>query len=41
MQEVIQEAISAYNLPLTIVLGLVAVYWLISLAGVMEFDALD
>lgn len=41
MQSVIQEAISAYNLPLTILLGLVAVYWLISLAGVMDFDALD
>lgn len=41
MHTVIQEAISAHNLPLTILLGLVAVYWLISLAGVMDFDALD
>lgn len=41
MHTVIHEAISAHNLPLTILLGLVAVYWLVSLAGVMDFDALD
>lgn len=41
MQTILQEAFSSYNLPLTIVLGVVGLYWLISLVGVMDFDALD
>ena len=41
MSTVLQEAISAYNLPLTLLLGLIGLYWLISLIGLMDFDALD
>lgn len=41
MATVLQEAISAYNLPLTLLLGLIGLYWLTSLIGLMDFDALD
>lgn len=41
MNAVLQEAISANNLPLTILLGLVALYWLATLIGLMDFDAID
>lgn len=41
MNAVLQEAISANNLPLTILLGLVALYWIATLVGLMDFDALD
>lgn len=41
MHEVLQESISPHNLPLTILLGLVAIYWLATLVGLMDIDALD
>ncbi len=41
MNAVLEEAISTNNLPLTILLGLVALYWLATLIGLMDFDALD
>ncbi len=41
MHAVLEEAISANNLPLTILLGLVALYWIATLVGLMDFDALD
>lgn len=41
MEIVLQEAISAHSLPLTILLGLIGIYWLLSLIGLMDFDALD
>ena len=41
MHAVLQEAISAYSLPLTIIVGVIGLYWLVALIGVMDFDALD
>jgi hypothetical protein len=41
MNAVIQEALSSNSLPLTIVLGLVLLYWIATLVGLMDFDALD
>jgi HAMP domain-containing protein len=41
MNAVLVEAISANNLPLTILLGLIALYWIATLVGLMDFDALD
>jgi len=41
MHAVLQEAIGAYNLPLTVLLGVVALYWLATLVGMMDFDSLD
>ena len=41
MHAVLEEAISAHSLPLTILLGLVALYWIASLIGLMDFDALE
>ncbi len=41
MNAVLQEAVSANNLPLTILLGLVAFYWIAAIVGLMDFDALD
>ena len=41
MHAVLEEAISANNLPLTILLGLVALYWIATLVGLMDIDALD
>ncbi|HQZ27137.1 MAG: hypothetical protein KBF76_11920 [Verrucomicrobiales bacterium] len=41
MNVVLQEALSSHSLPLTIVLGLIAFYWIATLIGLMDFDALD
>ena len=41
MSEIFQQAIGPYNLPLTILVGLIGVYWLVSLIGLLDFDALD
>ena len=41
MTEIFQEAIKGYNLPLTILVGLIALYWVISLLGLVDFDSID
>jgi len=41
MTEIFQEALKGYNLPLTILLGIVALYWVISLFGLVDFDSID
>ncbi len=39
MKEIWEQAIIGYNLPLTILLGLVLLFWIVSLLGVGDFDA--
>ncbi len=41
MQDVIQQATTWYTLPLTILVALLAVYWLLAIVGVIGSDALD
>ncbi|MEM9480773.1 MAG: hypothetical protein AAGA58_14050 [Verrucomicrobiota bacterium] len=41
MTEIIEEAIRAYNLPLTILLGIVLGYWVFVAIGVASADAFD
>ncbi len=38
MKEIWEQAFLIYNLPLTLLLGLVAVFWIVSLLGVADFD---
>lgn len=38
MIELIQEAIALYNLPLTLMLGLVVFYWLMVVFGALDFE---
>lgn len=41
VQELWEQAILPYNLPLTILLGLVGVFWVLSFLGSLDFDFLD
>lgn len=41
MKELWEQAILPYNLPFTILLGLVVVYWLLTLLGAIGADSLD
>ena len=41
MKELWEQAILSYNLPLTILLGLVGVFWLLSLVGASDVDSFD
>lgn len=41
MKELWEQAILPYNLPFTILLGLVVVYWLLTLLGAIGFDSAD
>lgn len=41
MKELWEHAILFYNLPLTILLGLVLVFWLVSVLGAVDLDGLD
>lgn len=41
MKEIWEQATLAHNLPLTILLGMVVVYWLLALVGTIDIDALD
>jgi hypothetical protein len=41
VKELWEQAILSYNLPLTILLGLVVVFWIFSLLGAVGMDALD
>lgn len=38
MKEIWEQALLSYNLPLTILLGLVFLFWIVSLLGVGDFD---
>ncbi|MGJ8634564.1 MAG: hypothetical protein ACSHX7_11670 [Luteolibacter sp.] len=39
--ELWEQALLPYNLPLTVLLGAVVVFWLLSILGVMDIDAFD
>lgn len=41
MKEIWEQAILAYNLPFTILLGLVILFWLLTLLGAVSSDSLD
>lgn len=41
MKELFEQSLIFYNLPLTGLLGLVAVFWLLSLLGTVDLDAFD
>ncbi len=41
MKELWEQAILPYNLPFTVLLGLVVVYWLLTLLGAIGFDSVD
>lgn len=41
MKELWEQAILPYNLPFTILLGMVVVFWLFSLSGMLGMDSLD
>lgn len=41
MTELFQEAIKWYNLPLTVLLGLVLLYWVMVVIGVLGMESLD
>ena len=41
MTEIFQEAIKGYNLPLTILLGLIVLYWVITMFGLIDHDSID
>lgn len=41
MKEIWEQAILAHNLPLTILLGLVIIFWLLAVLGTVDIDALD
>lgn len=41
MTEILQEAFKGYNLPLTILVGMIGLYWVISLFGFIDFESID
>ena len=41
MKEIWEQAILAHNLPLTILLGLVIIFWLLAVLGTVDIDSLD
>lgn len=41
MKEIWEQALLSYNLPLTIALGLVFIYWLLAVLGTIDMEALD
>ena len=41
MKEIWEQAILSYNLPLTITLGVVFLYWLLAVIGTIDMEALD
>lgn len=41
MDLIIQEALATYNLPLTVLLGIAVIYWLIVIAGLIGMDSID
>ncbi|NWK55954.1 DUF1449 family protein [Verrucomicrobiaceae bacterium N1E253] len=41
MKEIWEQAILSYNLPLTVALGLVIVFWILAVIGTIDFESLD
>jgi len=41
MQELLQAAVQVINLPWTILLGFVLLYWLLMIVGLFDFDTID
>ncbi len=41
MSELLEEALQFYNLPLSVSFGLVVIYWLLAVIGVLDTDALE
>ncbi len=41
MPEIIQEAFRGINLPITIALGVILLYWIIAMLGMIDLDAID
>ena len=41
MKELWEQATLPYNLPLTVLLGLVAVFWVLSILGTVDLDSID
>lgn len=41
MKEIWEQALLAHNLPLTILLGLVCIFWLLAVLGTVDMDSLD
>ena len=41
MKEIFEQAILSYNLPLTILLGVMLLYWVLSLVGAVDVDTFD
>ncbi len=41
MSDFIEQAILPYNLPLTVLMGLVALFWVLSLLGAVDVDVFD
>ncbi|MDB4465561.1 hypothetical protein N9057_04675, partial [Akkermansiaceae bacterium] len=39
MKEIWEQATIGYNMPFTILLGLVLLFWIVSLFGIGDFDA--
>lgn len=41
MPEILQEALKGHNLPLTILVGVVLLYWVVSMFGLVDLDSMD
>jgi hypothetical protein len=41
VKEIWEQAILSYNLPLTIILGVIFLYWLLAVIGTIDMEALD
>lgn len=41
MKEIWEQALLSYNLPLTVLLGLVMLFWMVSLLGAFDLDSFD
>ena len=41
MKELLEQALISYNLPLTVALGLVVLFWCISLLGVFDINVFN
>ena len=41
MKEIWEQALLSYNLPLTLLLGLLFLFWMVSLLGVFDLDSFD
>jgi len=41
MNEFLEQTLLSYNLPFTVLMGLVAIFWVLSLLGTIDMDGLD